>query len=52
MILLLNTNFVGQEKPEEAFGKRFIASGSFREFFLTFGDGSTTEPDSLLGVKD
>lgn len=43
---------IGQEKPEETFRKRLLTTRGLWEFFLTFGDSSTTESDSLFGIKN
>ena len=44
--------FIGQEEPEETFGKRFTTTGCFRKLLLTFGNSFTTESDPLVGIKD
>jgi hypothetical protein len=50
--LLLGRDLAGQEKPEETFGKRLLATGSLGEDLLALGDGLSTESDTLLGVED
>jgi hypothetical protein len=50
--LLLAGDFASKEKPEKAFGERFLAARSFREDFLAFRDGLSTESDTFFRIKD
>jgi len=50
--LLLGRNLTGQEKPEEAFRKRLLATRGLGEKLLALGDGLATKTNTLLGVED
>jgi hypothetical protein len=50
--LLLRGNLSGQKQPEETFRERLLTTGGLGKKLLAFGDGETTETDTLLGVKD
>jgi hypothetical protein len=50
--LLLGGDLAGQEKPEEAFGQRLLATGGLGQKLLALGDGLAAEADTLLGVED
>ena len=41
-------DLAGDEKPEEAFGKRLGTTWSFGELRLDFGNGLSAEADALL----
>jgi len=50
--LLLSRDLAGQEKPEETFGKRLLATRGLGEKLLALGDGLATKTNTLLGVED
>ena len=50
--LLLAWNLAGQEKPEEAFWKWLLATGSLWKLLLAFWDCPAAESDALLTVED
>ena len=50
--LLLGRDLAGQEKPEEAFGQRLLATGGLGQKLLALGDGLAAEANALLGVED
>jgi len=46
------SNLIRQKEPKEALGKRFLTTGSLREFLLTLRDSLPTKSDALFRIED